>query len=132
MSKERRISEVMEKIVDKVADVAKKVGEDDSFSFKDEFAKAQQKFLEKFPTHEHLIDLIDQLKDITDEEKEKLKQNIASRAMNAEKYKDMFTKKMAYPDYFLFIGMVMIITILFGENSICYQLFICLISTLNW
>lgn len=109
----------MEKIVNEVAYVAKKLGEDDSFSVKDEFAKVQQKFLEKFPAHEHLIDLIDKLKDITDGEKEKLKQNIANRAMNAEKFKYMFTKKGKYPDYILFIGMVMITRILFGENSIC-------------
>lgn len=53
------------------------MGADDNFSFKNEFALAQQKFLEKFPTHEHLIDLIDRLKDIIDEERDKLKQNIA-------------------------------------------------------
>lgn len=109
----------MEKIVDKLAEAGDKI------SFKEEFAKAQKKILEKLPTPEHFRNLIEQLKDLTEEEKEKLIKNIADRSNNAKDFKDIFTKNKSfastYQDYFVFIGMVFLVVAVFGEISLCYQ-----------
>lgn len=116
-----RISFAMDKIVDKVAGVVKETANDERVSFKEEFAKAQKRFMENMPTPEHFMDLIDQLKDITEEEKEKLKKNIADRSLNAQKFKELFTKKKSfestYQDYYVFVGMVLLIVVVFGESQ---------------
>lgn len=108
----------MEKIVDNVADAVGK----DSVTFKEEFMKAQQKILGKFPTPESFASLIDSLKDMTEEQKEKLKKNLADRALNADKFKDMLTKRKSiessYQDYFVFVGMVLLIVVVIGESLI--------------
>lgn len=111
------ISLEMEKIVEEASDSLKNsAGE----SFKDEFLKAQKNILGKFPTPEHLKNLINQLKDLTEEEKEKLMKNIADRANTAEKFKDLFSKKnkieVSYLDYVVFVGVVLLIIAVFGEN----------------
>lgn len=110
---------VMEKIVDNVVDA---VGKDPA-SFKAEFLKAQQKILGQFPTPESLTKLIDSLKDITQEEKEKLKENLAARAFNADKFKEIFTKKKTTivstsQDYIVFVGMVLLVVVVIGESLI--------------
>lgn len=106
----------MEKIVDNVAESVEK----DSGSFKDEFLKAQKKMFEKFPTPESFSNLIDSLKDLTEEQKEKLKQNLADRAANADKFKEMLGKKRSmettYQDYFVFVVMILLISAVIGEN----------------
>lgn len=107
----------MEKIVEEASDSLKNsAGE----SFKDEFLKAQKNILGKFPTPEHLKNLINQLKDLTEEEKEKLMKNIADRANTAEKFKDLFSKKnkieVSYLDYVVFVGVVLLIIAVFGEK----------------
>lgn len=108
----------MENIVDKVADA---VGKDPA-SFKAEFLKAQQKILGQFPTPESLTKLIDSLKDITTEEKEKLKENLAARAFNADKFKEMFSKKKTIEsspqDYIIFVGMVLLVVVVIGKSLI--------------
>lgn len=118
----------MEKIVDNIGYALKDAA--DPASFKDEFMRAQKKFMEKLPTPEHFMQLIDSLKDITEEEKEKLKKNFAERAMNAEKFKELFTGKKSsvlpfigsgYQEYVIFVGMVLLIVIVIGER-ICYLL----------
>lgn len=130
----------MEKIVDNIGDALKDTADT---SFKDEFMRAQKKFMEKLPTPEHFMQLIDSLKDITEEEKEKLKKNFAERAMNAEKFKELFTGKKSsvlpfigsgFQEYVVFVGMVLLIVIVIGERlSTCYQLgqmscFACLLA----
>lgn len=110
----------MEKIIDTVGDALKDTTGGDRVSFKEEFMKARDGILGKLPTPEQFMNLIDQLKDISEEEKEKLKRNLADRALNADKFKEMFTKKKSieanYLDYFVFIGMVMLIVVVFGER----------------
>lgn len=112
----------MEKIVDNIGDALKDTA--DPTAFKDEFMRAQKKFMEKLPTPEHFMQLIDSLKDITEEEKEKLKKNFAERAMNTEKFKELFTGKKSilpfigsgYQEYVVFVAMVLLIVILIGER----------------
>ena len=106
----------MEKIVDGVGDALKSsAGE----SFKDEFLKAQKNLLDKFPTPDHLKDLIEHLKDLTKEDKENLMKNMIDRAQNAEKFKELFKNKnkitAGYLDYVVFVGVVLLIIAVFGE-----------------
>lgn len=104
--------------MEKILEVMKDASNDERISFKDEFAKAQKKILEKAPTPEHFMNLIDQLKDISEEEKEKLKKNLLERA---EKFKILFTEKQSlespYRDYIVFITMVALIACVIGEIS---------------
>jgi hypothetical protein len=110
----------MEKIVDNVAEAVGK----DSVNFKEEFAKAQQKMFGKFPTPESFASLIDSLKDMTEEQKEKLKRNLADRAMHADKFKEMFKGRqtakaievIGYKDYYVFFTMFLLIVLVIGES----------------
>ena len=106
----------MEKIVDNVAD---SLG-GDSGALKEEFMKAQKKMFDKFPTPESFSKLIDSLKDMTAEQKEELKKNLAERALNADKFKEMFGKKQSTEsipqNYFAFVVMVLLIIAVIGED----------------
>lgn len=111
-----RTSLKMDKIVDGVDDALKTSGG----SFKDEFLKAQKNILGKFPTPEHLKQLIDKLKDLTEEDKENLMKNIGERAQHAEQFKELLTNKNKlganYLDYVVFIVVVLLIIAVFGES----------------
>jgi len=105
----------MEKIKDSIGDALKdSIG--DSASLREEFKKAQENMMNKLPTPEHFMNMIDQLKDMSDEEKEKLKKNLLERALNADKFKEMFNKRKGpEANYFIFVGMILLIVVVFGE-----------------
>lgn len=114
----------MEKIVDNVAETLTKTASEGSSALHDEFIKAQKNFLGKMPTPEQFKKIVDQLKDISVEEKEKLKNFIGDKAMNPEKLKEIFTKKTTYEatylDYTVFIGMVLLVVVLFGKTEFLF------------
>lgn len=74
---------------------------------------------EKFPTPESFLKLMKKMKDMTPEDREKFKESIGKN------FKE-FTKKLAgtgqtprgasYSQYALFIGMVLLVVVVIGEN----------------
>lgn len=110
----------MEKIVDNVAETLTKATSEGKNIINDEFLKAQQNFLGKMPTPEQFKKIIEQLKNIGVDEKEKLKNLIGDKAMNPEKLKSIFSKKnlqgTTYSQYFVFIGMVLLVVVVFGKT----------------
>jgi len=100
----------------------------EGLKFGDEFERAQQKFLGAMPTPEHFMNLIDSMKDISSEEKQKLKDNILDRIKTADKFKDMFgaaTKKtfdVTFSDYMVFLVMIIVMALVIGKQASRYQL----------
>jgi hypothetical protein len=108
----------MEKIVDTVGDAVKETVEAGRVAFQEEFKKAQEKILKQFPTPDHFKKLMEKMKDMTAEQKEKLLNNLADGAMNPDKIKEMFNAKRKAPEanYLLFVGMVFLVVVVFGES----------------
>jgi hypothetical protein len=111
----------MEKIVDTVGDALKETVDSGRAAFQEEFRKAQENILKRFPTPDHFKKLMEQMKEMTKEQKEKLLSNLADSAMNPDKIKEMFGGKKhaptaGYRDYLVFIGMVFLIVVVFGET----------------
>lgn len=111
--------ETAKKPLKKMEKTINEVGGEGS-KFNEEFLKAQKKIMDKFPSLDHLKEIIDSLKDITEEEKEKLKKNLGERAFNAEKMKNLIKNKKlvegTLSDYALFIGMIVLVLIVIGEE----------------
>lgn len=97
-------------------------------SFDDEFLKAQKNLFGKLPSPENFKHFIEQLKDMSEEDRQKLLQNFAERAQNADAFKELFTKKnktgASYLEYVVFIVVLLLIIAVFGEG------FFTIISTL--
>lgn len=110
----------MEKIVNKFGEALKSASKEERDSLKEEFLKAQKDFLKKAPTPEDFLKIIDSLKDMSEEDREKLKRNFAERAFNSDKLKDMFkerkTMELASMDYVVFIGMLALVVFVIGES----------------
>lgn len=111
----------MEKIIDTVGDALKETVEGGRASFQEEFKKAQENILKRFPTPDHFKKLMEQMKDMTKEQKEKLLSNLADGALNPDKIKEMFSNKRKAPaanyyDYLVFIGMVLLVVVVIGES----------------
>ena len=110
----------MEKIADKFGEALKSASSEERNSFKEEFMNAQKEFLKKVPKPEDFLKMIDQIKGMTEEERESLKKNFAERAFNSNKIKDLFSKRKSieasWKDYVVFIGMVALIVIVIGES----------------
>ena len=112
--------ETAKKPLKKMEKIINEVGGGEGSKFNEEFLKAQKKIMDKFPSLDHLKEIIDSLKDITEEEKEKLKKNLGERAFNAEKMKNLIKNKKlvegTLSDYALFIGMIVLVLIVIGEE----------------
>lgn len=66
---------------------------------------------------EDFIKMLDSVKDMTDEEKEKMKKDLIMRAIRAAQGGDGSTKFEATPkDYLVFLTMILIIVSLFGKK----------------
>lgn len=119
------MSETVEKILSATADMANEAFKE-RVTHKEEFNKIRDSVLGKLPSPEEFFKLIERMKDMTDEEKEKLKQNLAERAMNAGKFKKVQeaqqTMEATYGSYFFFIGMVLLVVLVVGKN-LAYFLF---------
>lgn len=95
--------------------------EEERESFRTEFEKAQKEFMKKAPTPEDFMKIIDQLKTLSEEEREKLKKKFAEKTFNPENMKNLFGKRQSMEisslDYFVFIGMIALIVFVIGESS---------------
>lgn len=114
------MAETVEKILSATAEMAKEAIREERVTFKDEFNKVRDTVLGKLPSPEEFFKLVERMKDMTDEEKEKLKQNIAERAMNAGKFKKVREAQeemeTTYQHYLFFIGMVLLVVLVVGKN----------------
>ncbi|CAO1332399.1 unnamed protein product [Diamesa tonsa] len=114
------MAETVEKILSATADMAKEAIREERVTFKDEFNKVRDTVLGKLPSPEEFFKLVERMKDMTDEEKEKLKQNLAERAMNAGKFKKVMEAQdkmeTTYQHYLFFIGMVLLVVLVVVES----------------
>ena len=114
------MAETVEKILSATADMAKEAIREERVTFKEEFNKVRDTVLGKLPSPEEFFKLVERMKDMTDEEKENLKKNIAERAMNAGKFKKVMEaqEKMetTYLHYLVLIGMIFFIVLVVGKN----------------
>lgn len=114
------MAETVEKILSATANMAKEAIREERVTFKEEFNKVRDNVLGKLPSPEEFFKLVERMKDMTDEEKEQLKQNIAERAMNAGKFKKVVEAQnkleATYQHYLFFIVMVLLVVLVIGKN----------------
>lgn len=97
----------------------------DEVEFQEKMEQLKETLFKDSPLSNEFMKFIDQMNDLSDEEKEQLKMNLAGKAFGGDMFGNMAKKRMqaGFYEYSEFVIMVLIILFVFGKNIIDVFLF---------